>query len=79
MNKGIKVLLIVVGVLVFACLVFFVGGMTMLQWDFNRPGGGKYETNTYEISQNFEYSNSDVSTDDISLLLSGDKDCNVIG
>ena len=78
MNKGIKVLLIVVGVLVFACLVFFVGGMTMLQWDFNRLGGGKYETNTYEISQNFEDISIDVATDDISLVLSGDKGCKVV-
>ena len=78
MNKKTKIWLIVAASLIVMGGIIFGGVMTMLKWDFNKLSTTKYETNTFNIENDF--SNISITTDtaDIILLSSDDENCKVV-
>ncbi len=68
----IAIALIIVGCLLFAVVLF------THNFDFKKIGTQTYETNTYEISEEFDKISIDVSTTDISFALAEDGKCKVI-
>lgn len=54
MKKRTKIWLAAGALLAFLGCILFVGGMTMLKWDFAGLSTAKYETNRYEIGEDFE-------------------------
>lgn len=77
MRRRTKVWLITAAALVLIGLILFAGVMTKLGWDFMSLATVKYETNTYEISEEFD--NVSINTDvaDIKFALSEDDKCKV--
>lgn len=61
MNKKTKIWLIAAASFVVAGCVIFAGVMTVLKWDFTRLSTTAYETNEYEIKE--EYKNIYLKTD----------------
>lgn len=68
----IAVSLIAVGLLIFS------GAMLALDFDFTKLSSVKYETNIYEISENFNKISIDADTTDIELVLSDDRQCKIV-
>ncbi len=68
----IAAFLLVVGLLLFG------GAMIALGFDFTKLNTGKYETNTYEISEDFRGISIDVSTTEIEFVLSDHEKCKVV-
>lgn len=68
----VAILLIVTGALI------FVGAMATLGFDFSRLSTEKYETNTYEVSEEFDKISVDVNTTDIEFVLTDSETCKVI-
>ena len=64
--------LVVVGSLMFVIV------MTINKWDFTKLSTVKYETNTYEITEEFNSILIDTSTVDIVFVPSGDESCKVV-
>lgn len=77
MRKTTKIWLVIAAPLVFVGLIMFAAVMSEYKWDFSKLSTGKYETNTYEISE--EFSNLSINTDtaDIIFALSDDGKCRV--
>ena len=73
MKKGLLVAL----VLVVAGAALFVIVMMKNKWDFTKLRTNAFETNVYEISQDFTGISMDSTTADISFELSGDGKCKV--
>ncbi len=66
MSKITKIwLIIAVSFVLIGCIVFG-GVMTMLKWDFTKLSTDKYETNDYEIAENFN--NISIITDTADIL-----------
>lgn len=61
MSKITKIWLITAASFVLVGGIIFGGVMAMLQWDFTKLSTGKYETNDYEIAEN--YNNISIITD----------------
>ena len=61
MRKTAKIWLVIAASLVFVGLIMFAAVMSEYKWDFSKLSTGKYETNTYEISE--EFSNLSMNTD----------------
>lgn len=53
MSKAVKIWLIIAAGLVIGGSMIFAGVMSMLNWNFTNLSTSKYETNTYEITENF--------------------------
>ena len=53
MSKTTKIWLTLAALLTFIGLIIFGGAMTMANWDFSKISTIKYETNEYEINENF--------------------------
>lgn len=72
MSKKTKIWLIVATSLVVIGLMVFASVMALYSWDFNKLSTVKYETNTYNLNE--EFSNISINTDtaDISFVLSDD-------
>lgn len=72
MSKKMKFWLIVATSLVAIGLIVFASVMALYNWDFNKLSTVKYETNTYNLNE--EFSNISINTDtaDISFVLSDD-------
>ncbi|MDD6478885.1 MAG: DUF4097 family beta strand repeat-containing protein [Oscillospiraceae bacterium] len=72
MSKKTKIWLIVATSLVVIGLMVFASVMSLYNWDFNKLSTVKYETNTYNLNE--EFSNISINTDtaDISFVLSDD-------
>ena len=67
MSKITKIWLIIAASLVLVGCIIFGGVMTMLKWDFTKFSTDKYETNHYEITENFN--NISIITDTADILL----------
>ncbi len=78
MKKLTKIWLIIAAILVVLGGVLFTGVMFVAQWDFSKIGTVKYETNTYEISEDFNNISIDTDTADITFALSDDGKCRVV-
>ena len=68
MRTRTKVWLIIATSFVLVGGIIFVGIMSMLEWDFTKLSTGKYETNDYEITENFKSISIITNTADIVLL-----------
>lgn len=77
MRNATKVWLVIAVSLVLIGCVVFVGVMSMLKWDFSKLSTVKYETNNYEISEEFDDISIKTDTADIILAVSEDGKCRV--
>lgn len=78
MKKSMKICLIVAVSLVLIGCMIFGGVMTMLKWDFSKLSTNKLETNTYQITEEFNNISINTQTSDIKILPSDDSCCKVI-
>lgn len=77
MRKTTKMWLVAAASLVVVGLILFAAVMSEYQWDFVKLSTGKYETNTYEISEKFSSLSVNTDTADIIVVLSDDGKCKV--
>jgi len=78
MSKAVKIWLIVAISLILIGCILFAGVMTVLKWDFKKLSTNKYETNTYEIKEDFKSISIDTDTADIAFVPSKDPKCSVV-
>ena len=78
MKRKIKIWLIVAITLILIGSIVFVGEMTMLKWDFKKLSTVKYETNTYEFTENINDISVITDTADIKILPSESTDTKII-
>ena len=72
MTGKTKIWLIAASALMLVGCILFGGVMTMLKWDFKKLSTVKYETNRYEIHENYENILISVNTANVSLVPSED-------
>ena len=77
MRKTVKIWLVIAASLVFVGLIMFAAVMSEYKWDFSKLSTGKYETNTYEISEEFSNLSMNTDTADFIFALSDDGKCRV--
>ena len=77
MRKTTKIWIVIAASLVFVGLIMFAAVMSEYKWDFSKLSTGKYETNTYEISEEFSNLSMNTDTADIIFALSDDGKCRV--
>lgn len=65
MKKSTRIWLIVATCFVLLGGLIFVGGMTVLKWDFTKLTTAKFETNTYKIDETYQGISINVDTADI--------------
>lgn len=75
MRKSIKICLIVAVSLVVVGSLVFVGTLAALRFDFNKVSTRKYQTNTYEISEDFNKISIDVTITEVVLAPSENDKC----
>ena len=78
MSKKVKIWLAVALSLVLIGGLIFVVSMTALKWDFSALSFSKYQTNTYEISEEFSSILIDIDTADIEFKPSNDGKATVV-
>ena len=78
MKKSTKILIITATVLLIAGGAIFAGVMTALGWNFTKLNTVKYETKTFEISEDFNSIEIDLNTDKIEFEFSEDGKCAVV-
>ncbi len=78
MSKQVKIWLIIATSLILTGAIVFGGVMMVYKWDFTKLSTVKYETNEYEINE--DYKNISISTDtaDIVFMPSIDSKCRVV-
>lgn len=59
-------------------LVLFSAGMSLNAWNFTELTTEKYETNTYEIKEDFKAVSINADTADVSLVLTEEEICKVV-
>lgn len=77
MRKSTKTWLVIVASLLVVGLIMFAVALSEYNWDFTKLSTGKYETNTYEISEDFSNLSINTDTADIIFALSDDGKCRV--
>lgn len=77
MTKVTKIWLAVATFLVVVGLIIFAAVMSLNNWKFDKMITKNYETNTYDISQEFSNISIDTDTADIIFALSDDGKCRV--
>lgn len=78
MSKRTKIWLIIGASLVILGLIMFGAVMTIYNWDFTKLNTVEYETNTYELSEEFSNISMKTDTADILLVPSDDGICKVV-
>lgn len=78
MSKSVKRWLIAAALLVMSGCAVFAGAMAALGFDFSKISTVKYETNTYEVSGDFDKISIDVDITDIAFEKSDDESCKVV-
>ena len=78
MSKTTKNWLIAAAFLVVIGAVIIVAVMTAYRWDFSRVSTDQYETNTYEINEEFSDIKLNTDTADILFDVSDDNTCRVV-
>ncbi len=68
MSKATKIWLIIAASLILVGSIIFAGGMTAMKWDFTKLSTNKYETNSYELTEDFNSISISTSTADIEIL-----------
>ena len=77
MKKKTKTWLLIASSLLLVGCALFVCVMSILKWDFTKLSTAKYETNTYEVGEEFDAISIDTDTADIVFALSDDGKCRV--
>ena len=77
MRKTTKIWLIIAVSLVLVGSIIFTGIMSVLKWDFRKLSTVKYQTNLYEITENFDDISIKTDTADIVFAVSDDGKCKV--
>ena len=72
MTRKTKIWLITASALILVGCILFGGVMTMLKWDFKKLSTVTYETNRYEINENYENISISVNTANIAFVPSAD-------
>lgn len=70
MTKTTKIWLIIATTLLLTGCIIFGGVMTVYKWDFSKLSTNKYETNKYDITDNFKNISVNVKTADIVFVAS---------
>lgn len=78
MRKTAKIWLIIAAALVVIGLILFATIMSVYHWDFSKLSTEKYETNTYEISEEFGEIKINTDTADVFFAASEDDTCTVV-
>ena len=78
MKKGVKIWNIVASCLVCVGVVVMLAGLSSCSWDFSIINGGKYQTNTHEITEDFSNISIRTDTADIIFLESENENCKVV-
>ncbi len=78
MSKKNKLWIIIAVSLIAVGLFIFAGAMIALDFDFTKLSTVKFETNTYEISEDFSKISIDADTTDIEFVLSSNNQCKII-
>ncbi len=78
MRLATKIWLIVAAALIVIGGIVFVSVMTVLKWDFTKLSTVKYETNEYEISENFKNISVVADTADIVFVPTADLNGSVV-
>ncbi len=68
MSKGAKIWLIIAFSLVLLGCIIFGSVMTMFKWDFTKLSTVKYETNNYDINENYKDISIETDTADIVFM-----------
>ena len=76
-NRGTIIWFIIAALLILAGLIIFASVMTFHGWDFNKLSTGKYEYNSYLISEDFDSIAVKTDTAEIIFKLSDDGKCKV--
>lgn len=77
MSKTVIILLIIAAAFVILGTAIFVITATSVGWDFTKLGTGNYETNAYDITEEFTDISIKTDTADIVFMLSDDEKCKV--
>ena len=77
MRKRTKIWLVIATFLMLVGGMIFAVVMTMLGWDFMKISTVKYETNHYEIGEEFENISIQTNTTDVIVVLSDNEKCEV--
>ena len=77
MKKATKIWLIIAALLVVAGLALFTAAMSAYRWNFTRLSTVTYETNTYEIGEDFRNISINIDTADVVFALSDSGSCRV--
>jgi len=78
MSRKTKVWLMLAALLIVIGSILFVGVMTLLNWDFTKLSTSEFETNEYEIAENYQHISVATKTADIVLLPSDSAKTTVI-
>ncbi len=78
MSKKNKLWIIIAVSLLAAGLFIFAGAMIVLDFDFTKLSTVQYETNTYEVSEDFNKISIDADTTDIEFMLSDSNQCKIV-
>ncbi len=78
MNRSLKICLILAICAILVGLVIFGVMMSALGWDFTKLSTAKFETNEYEISEEFNDINAEIDTADVVFAVSNDEKCRVV-
>ena len=76
--KKNNIMLILATILIIIGFSIFMIAMSINKWDFSKLGSSKYETNIYEITEEFDDIIINSDTFDICFELSNDNTCKVI-
>lgn len=78
MSKNKKMWLIIATSLIAVGMTMFVIAMSINNWDFNKLNTAKYETNTYEIDEQYTDIFLKSTTADVNFVISQDGKCKVV-
>lgn len=78
MSRKTKIWLVIAALFVLIGGLIFAGVMNMLKWDFTKLSTSKYETNSYEIGENYKDISILTETADIEFLLSENEKTSVV-
>ena len=78
MSKNKKMWLIIATSLIVVGMTMFVIAMSINNWDFNKLNTAKYETNTYEIDEQYTDIFLKSTTADVNFVISQDGKCKVV-
>jgi len=78
MKKATKIWLIIATFLIILGSIMFTAVLADNNWDFSKTGSVKYETNTYEIGEDFDNISINTETTDIIFKYHSEKNCKVV-